>query len=309
MSTVVVLLSDKRSGSTMLQTELCRHPSIAHVTSSPHTYHETHYWLMAAVILGRPAAVYANGRTYDGYGSPKNARAYMEQLLAENAPDFRPPQDDAELVAAGWDALIAAHKAPVFFEKSPQVLEQWVALDLFLEWAATTEHKVRVIGLVRNPMAVQYSAQMLFNTDPDHRQYAWLAAYRNLLAVERILPEDRYLRVRYDDVIGAPQEVFRAIQEFIGVDPNEAVGRDVHAKSTEKWRQDPEFSISLDPAVARMAGVFGYALDDLAVRAPSTPGKVTDRRQSAGSVWLNRQRHRIVKPALMRLKSAIRRQG
>jgi len=36
--TVVILLSDKRSGSTMFQEELCKHPDVRHVDYTPHTY-------------------------------------------------------------------------------------------------------------------------------------------------------------------------------------------------------------------------------------------------------------------------------
>ena len=60
--TVVILLSDKRSGSTMLQDELCKHSDIQHVAYSPPTYFETHHWLKAAVLLGMPAKTYYGHR-------------------------------------------------------------------------------------------------------------------------------------------------------------------------------------------------------------------------------------------------------
>jgi hypothetical protein len=63
MPTVIILLSDKRSGSTMFQNEICKHPDIQTVIYSPHTYLETHHWLKGAVLLGKS--------DYSGYGLKK----------------------------------------------------------------------------------------------------------------------------------------------------------------------------------------------------------------------------------------------
>jgi len=91
---VVILLSDKRSGSTMLQEELCKHPDIQHVAYSPHTYFETHHWLKAAVLLGMPPQTFYGHRVYRGYGSKKNARTYLIDCVKRNVPDFSVPADD-----------------------------------------------------------------------------------------------------------------------------------------------------------------------------------------------------------------------
>lgn len=310
MSTVTVLLSDKRSGSTMLQTELCRHSGIRHVDSSPHRYFETHFWLCAAVMLDRPAALFTGGRTYDGYGTRQNARGYLVRLLSDNVPNFRVPSDDAEFVHEGWEALCASFGNPVFFEKSPQILAQWVALDLFLKWIEQTSREVRVIGLVRNPIPVLYSAQKLFATHPNDRQFAWLNAYRNLLAIERLLPPNMYRRVRYEDIIENAPQSLRALQDFLGVEADPEVGRSVHPNSTEKWKYDPDFSMTVDPALVRMAGTFGYHAADMVgpEEFRANPSRPDDPQQSRGRLWINRRRDRLVTPALLRLRSVWRRQ-
>ena len=105
MKTVVILLSDKRSGSTMLQNALCSHEQIQTVNYSPHTYLETHHWLKAAVLLNKDKSLFSNGRQYKNYGSRKNARTYLEDELKGNLPGFIIPKDDNELVFQGWDAL------------------------------------------------------------------------------------------------------------------------------------------------------------------------------------------------------------
>ena len=141
MPSIVLLLSDKRSGSTMFQDEICRHPDVQTVPYSPHSNLETHWWLTAAVLLRRPDRLFSSGRAYGGYGSRANARAYMIDLLARCVPDFQPPADDRTLVFEGWEALCQAYARPVFFEKSPQFLAHWAALSLILEWMQTTRFR------------------------------------------------------------------------------------------------------------------------------------------------------------------------
>ena len=134
MATVAILLSDKRSGSTILQDELCKHSGICHVEYSPHTYFETHHWLKAAVMMERPGALYSGGRPYQGYGTRQNARAYMVDTITQNVPEFVIPEDDRRLIFDGWEALCTRFAKPVFFEKSPQFLAEWSSLSLLMEW-------------------------------------------------------------------------------------------------------------------------------------------------------------------------------
>ncbi|MEL6645010.1 MAG: sulfotransferase [Pseudomonadota bacterium] len=307
MPTVAILLSDKRSGSTMLQTELCRHSGIQHVETSPHTYSETHYWLMAAVLLGRSNHLFAGRKTYEGYGSRADARALLLRLVTENVPDFQVPTTDEDLVFAGWEALCDRFGHTVFFEKSPQFLAHWGALDLLLEWIGRTEHTVKIIGLVRNPMAVLYSARNLFGTDPDVRQFAWLHAYKNLLAFEALVPDGTYMRARYEDVAADPHAFFGAFQDFLGVAREQQVGEAVHTGSFEKWRNDPSFGPIADSAVIRLAAHFGYDREDFKFdtvhAAPQTPPETP---QSATKLWVARQRYRVLRPAVMRVRSMLR---
>ena len=139
MKTVVILLSDKRSGSTMFQDALCAHPKVQTVEYSPHTYLETHYWLKAAVLLGVNPLLFEKGKVYKNYGSKNNTRIYLEDLLTKNLPNYIIPKDNKQLVFEGWEALCERFARPVFFEKSPQFLAHWSALSLLLEWAQKTQ--------------------------------------------------------------------------------------------------------------------------------------------------------------------------
>ena len=302
--TVVVLLSDKRSGSTMFQRELCKHPDIRTVTYSPHTYLETHHWLKGAVLLGLPPQTFAGGKVYPGYGSRVNARAYLVDCLRRNLPDFQLPADDRQLVFAGWEALCDRFASPVFFEKSPQLLAHWAGLSLLLEWMQQTSYRVKVIGLTRNPLSVQYSAYQLFHSDPQKRQYAWLETHKNLLALRSLLPVESFLQVKYEDVIEHPQDTFGSVCKFIGVAPFLEMGAEVHAESLTKWKDDPCFTLQLDGPIRQVAACFGYCEADLENPAKPQPPlsyRLEKQWEGAYKLALARLKDRLVKPALLRL--------
>lgn len=305
MADVVILLSDKRSGSTMFQDELCKHPDVQTVPYSPHSNLETHWWLMAAVLLDLPGELFSGGKSYNGYGSSKNARIQMEDLLQKCAPDYHPCKDNRRFVFEGWEALCDALAKPVFFEKSPQFVAHWAALSLLFEWIEMTERSVKVIGLVRNPHGVMYSAAKLFGTDPQTRQIGWLETCRNLTAFSPLLPEGMYRQYRYEDIAKDPIVHFTEICEFIGVEPNAIVGEGTHHGSSAKWRNDANHTLSLHTSVAQMAKALGYTPDELFNPHGKTlkDQHLPPYQRKSLRLWLNRRRDRLVRPLLMRLRA------
>jgi len=261
--TVVILLSDKRSGSTLLERELCSLPGVAHVDYTPHSYNETHYWVKAACLLDAPSRLFARERWPKSYGSKKDLRNSLEKFLIRNVPEFVVPAGDEELIFEGWDALCEHFAAPFFFEKSPQHPHHWAALELMLQWAEQTTKSVKFVCLVRNPMSVMYSAQELFRTNPWERQYSWFEAYRNLLLFRELLGEGMFLVSRYEDLVSDPASEFKKICDFAGISFDGASATAAHKKSLQKWQQDREFQLVLDDSVARLARYFGYSDDDL----------------------------------------------
>ena len=304
--TVVILLSDKRSGSTMFELELCRHPDIRHVDYTPHTYNETHHWLKAACVLNRPAHLFHGGKVYPGYGSRMGARQYLIDGILGNAPDFDVPEDDEQLVFEGWETLCQTFAKPVFFEKSPQYSAHWAALDLILKWMEITEFEVRFIGLVRNPMGVMYSANQLFFTDPAKRQFSWADTYRNILSMKEMVGSGQFHMVRYEDLVSKPREVFDRVCDFIGVERSPEIGKGVHGESTNKWVNDPDFILQLDESVARLAGHFGYEKTDLENPKKSGPTHLKKlSRKLEGFLRLTkaRSKDRVLKPLAMKMRS------
>ncbi|PQB04243.1 sulfotransferase family protein [Aureitalea marina] len=269
--TVVILLSDKRSGSTMLQDALCAHSQIQTVRYSPHTYLETQHWLKGAVILEKDQSDFHGNKVYSGYGSAKNARIYLKDELNGNLPDFNLTTDDSSLVFSGWEAICEEFAKPVFFEKSPQVVAHWGALALILEWMQITKFRVKIIGLVRNPLAVQYSAFKLFRSLPVKRQFGWLSGQKNLVRFAQAIDPASYYQLRYEDLVNQPEKSLQAICDFIGCDFEEATSKNIHGNSMRKWNDDPFFDLQLDPSVVNMAMELGYSADELANNNESRP--------------------------------------
>ncbi|MGJ8638555.1 MAG: sulfotransferase family protein [Opitutaceae bacterium] len=297
--TVAILLSSKRSGSTLFQREICKHPEIRTVDYSPHTYLETHHWLKGAVILN------PDKKLYDGYGSVANARTYTIDCLSGNLPNFQIPTDDRELIFKGWDALCAQFAQPVFFEKSPQFIAHWSCLELLAEWIRSTKYKVKVIGLTRNPLSVQYSALELFHTDPEKRQYAWKRNQENLLKFQELLSPDQYHHIKYEEMIEQSVETFAEVCKFIGVKVDSKVGQDVHSKSLTKWKDDPYFRLRLDTSVIEVAKQFGYSqeqLDNPEKPEPPLSWKLQKKIEGTYKLTCSHLKNRIFKPLMLRLR-------
>ena len=306
MKTVVILLSDKRSGSTMFQDALCAHPKVQTVEYSPHTYLETHHWLKAAVLLSVHPSLFSNGKTYKNYGSRKNARIYLESELKGNLPDYEIPKDDKQLVFEGWEALCDRFAQPVFFEKSPQHLAHWAAISLLLEWVQQTKkYKVKIIGLVRNPLAVQYSAFNLFRTLPHQRQYGWFNIHKNLLALKSLLREEQFKLIRYEDIVDDSETTLKSICDYIGIEYDFSMALKIHGNSKTKWNHDDYFSLTLDPAVIQMAKHFGYGANDVENNNTNQPSKWNLFFWNVNTILLkskNKLINRLIMPKLFRFK-------
>lgn len=214
-------------------------------------------------MLNMARELFSGGKRYPGYGSPKNARAYLLDCVKGNIPDYVVKSEGKELVFDTWEALCEKYAKPVFFEKSPQYIANWASLSLLLEWTQITHRNVRIIGLTRNPMAVMYSAQKLFYTDPEERQYSWLELQKNLLAIEAMAPEGTFMHCKYEDLVSNPVEEFSKVCTFIGLSENHQIGDNVHAESLEIWRSDREFDLVLDESVIQMSQHFGYSRRDV----------------------------------------------
>lgn len=255
---VVVILSEKSSGSTVLQTLLTSHPSVRHVAHTRHQESETLFWVKAASILGKPQidmvdSVVPLGRT--------EARRLLIELATDNIPRYRAPTDDDDLVFESWSRLVR-HYAPVFVEKSPHHLLQSSALELMRE-AMSRDPGVEwlLVGLVRNPIDTLYSQWRRWRTPPEAVERQWVVAYRNLARLaEEAGPA--VVVLRYEDVVTNPA-VLAPVLSFCGLSATD-VNRDLlHGSSIHQWRRDRWFRFRLSPPAAALAKTFGYREDEL----------------------------------------------
>jgi len=287
----------------MFQKELCKHSDISHVTYSPHTYFETHHWLKAACMLDVSKQEFYGHRPHQGYGSKMAARQYMVDCIRGNVPGFHVPNNDPDLVFLGWEALCERFANPVFFEKTPHYIGHWACLNLILRWMEITKYQVKIIGLVRNPMSVLYSAYNLFHTYPEGRQFAWANTSRNLITFKELIKPEQFHLIRYEDLIEQPRQTFQAVCTFLGLEHDDGMGAEVHNRSANKWRKDPAFGFQLHESVARLAKHFGYSKEEL-----SNPDKAEARQEESVS-WRVRKFYRlkkamvvdrIIKPVLLK---------
>jgi len=289
--TVVMLLSDKRSGSTLVQTELCRHRDVRHVDFSTHSLSETHYWVKAALVLGLPEDRFSGGAYPTSYGSRQSAFKSLESNLSGNLPGFEPGGQPTEWVIEGWEALCRKYAQPVFFEKSPQHIHHPAALDLIRHWAGQTGFTTRFIGLVRNPMAVMHSAERQFASDPAKRQFGWLEGCRNLAQFAAELDANQYFLLRYEELLEQPHATFGELCRFIGIEPIPSMGDSVRSDNRDAWRTDRGYMLELAPDVIQFARELGYPEQDLE-RAPGSEVNRFRRRARALGNALRRTRGR-----------------
>lgn len=283
VATCVVILSDKSSGSSILQSELRAHPLINGVSRTPHQEGETLYWNKAVALLGG-----RQERMLDSTALPMStaeARRAIVQLCTDNLADFPTPADDHDLVFRGWRALVLAGR-PVFLEKSPHHLHYRAALDLLLEAEQSSpDFAYRYIGLVRDPVDTLHSMWSRWRVPPDPRQKEWVRAYRNLADFQARSSENFRL-VRYEDLASKPASVLADLCRFVGVDESPLLGGKVTNDSVGAGHRDADFGFAPSPEMIELAERFGYVI----------PGKLRARgvmsRLSARAGYFGRKTRR-----------------
>lgn len=311
--TVLILLSDKRSGSTLMQRELLQHPLIQTVKYSPHAYLETHFWTKSAKILSDSQhSKFENGipktnekRILSSYGNRKNAEVLLKELLIKNDIRISDIENNLEeLIFKGWDRLCDKYADTAFFEKSPQILASPRALELLLKWIRQTTYEVKILVLVRNPLSIMYSAQKLFYTDPVKRQVGWMELMGNLSNFLKEINSDHWKLIRYEDLIEQPEIQFESICNWLRISCNTELGKLSHRDSIEKWKSDKFFDFKLNEEATALANKYGYSIQEL-----ENDNKLREplwarfKRNLIGKIAINIHRflNRIVKPLKIKM--------
>ncbi|MFQ5583780.1 MAG: sulfotransferase [Calditrichia bacterium] len=256
----ITILSYKSCGSSALQYLLAGFPGVHHIANTRHHFNETLYWTKAASVLELPLKKMIDTEVPF---STEEARSGLITLLDENLDDFNPNAitADRELIFDGWQRLVESH-GPVFVEKSPHHLYQWAAVELILQSMENLpEIDFLLIGLVRNPMDVLYSAFRRWGTPPEQGQFEWLQAYQNLLRLKEIVGDKLFI-LRYEDLI-SNINYLKPVFDFMGVHTHFADEWYFHTQSLRKWRYDESFYFRLSPEVFTLALKYGYKEEDL----------------------------------------------
>jgi len=287
MTSAIVILSAKCAGSTALHRALERSPEIRAASWTEHEELETLYWTKAASILGR----HQEPMLESTVPYPADvARRSLDRFLVENGVEglgARP--DEAELIDR-WIDLRRLHE-PCFLEKSPHHLRQVAALELLAEAMQRDEGcTYLVIGLVRNPLDVVYSAWRRFRYRPEAYQWEWAATYAHLTVAARLYG-DRFVQLRYEDLVVDPTGLFDRVADLVGVPASTWDDRGgLHGTSLGRWSTDPAFGFSLHPDVVQAARALGY--EDDVLRNPQARRSWPVRRevQKLRRRWRDRRR-------------------
>lgn len=253
MNKCILILSNKSSGSSAVQRLLAQAVDLKYIEKTRHFENESLYWTKAASVLQLSQR---NMLDSEVPLKPGAAKQDLLKLLIDNVPGYLPPMGDRALIFEGW-RLLCDRYSPIFLEKSPHHLLQESALNLIAEAIEQLQGEVEflLIGLVRNPMDVMYSAFRRWRTPPEILQYEWLVAYENLRKLKERLG-DRVVIIRYEDLVTS-LEPLAPVFDFCEAKTNEN-SQTLRAGSLLKWRGDRTFGFTLAPEVYELAQSYGY---------------------------------------------------
>lgn len=257
MTRELLLLSDKSSGSTILEYELLKHSKIEHVKYTSHQDHETLYWLKAAVLLKKSKYLFFGGK----YPFPVSyAKTSIAKFLKYNGVETKKIEsiDDINL---GWSKL-SKKKNKILFEKSPHHLNHRASIYIIADYVNKNKD-VKVIGLVRDPRSVIHSTLKRWYANPYNRQYKWLYSYENLFLFESLISnKNQLIKIRYEDLIVNPKRILKKVLNHIDIDWEEGIGDGIHQNSKEKWKSN-NFDFQLSNEVIQLSKLFGYKIDEV----------------------------------------------
>lgn len=257
MTRELLLLSDKSSGSTILEYEILKHSKIEHVKYTSHHDHETLYWLKAAVLLKKSKHLFFGGK----YPFPISyAKTSILKFLKNNGVDDPKIEtlDDINLV---W-SKISSRKNKIFFEKSPHHLNHRASIYLLADYV-NKHPNVKVLGLVRDPRAVIYSTLDRWYANPYKRQFKWLYSYENLLLFESLISDkSQLIKIRYEDLIENPKRILNKVLNHLDIDWEEGIGDNIHQNSNEKWKKN-NFNFQFSREVIQLSKLYGYDINEV----------------------------------------------
>ncbi|MEZ5275156.1 MAG: sulfotransferase [Opitutaceae bacterium] len=198
---LVFLISQPRSGSTLLQRMLSRHPEI-------HSRSET--WIMLRSLFGFDQAVTGTIAPYNARIEHQAMRDFVEDLPGGKADYFRACR---RMYGELYRAALEKSGCAIFLDKTPRYYE--IIPDLLKVFP-----EAKVILLFRNPLAVFRSVWRTFGAG----QWSQMQQFRRdlmeaptKLVTARDKGGPQVFSLRYEDLVRRPSDSLDDLCEFLGL--------------------------------------------------------------------------------------------
>jgi hypothetical protein len=247
----IIILSTKSAGSTALMDYFIQNHSFKTVAFTKHSEKETLYWTKAATLLRmNQDKLYRSKISF----KPEKVWQELNEFLRSNKVSTIKPSTSnmKDEIFRAYRDLVFAY-GPRFIEKSPHHLYNRSNLTLLNDFIHRYAHEIefKVIGLVRSPMDVIYSAWDRWKFIPDEFEHEWTRSYENLCWVRETFPLTSI--VQYE----ALAKDNTAIDSLAGSLPG-SKKYSINTNSLNKWRRDNFFSHHLSKGTTVLAGKLGY---------------------------------------------------
>ncbi len=292
----VFVLSPPRSGSTLLRVMMAGHPRL---------FAPPELMLLSYNDLSERKAALRGQYSYWLEGS---VRALMELhgIDSDEARRMAEEHEDRNLsIKEMYGIMQEALGDRYFVDKSPLY-----CLDVtVLQRAEAYFENARYIHLLRHPLSsIRSFEEARLDETFEHpqgftrRQLAelmWLVSHGNILEFKKCVPANRWMQVRFEDLVKRPRETSEAMCEFLDIPFDEAMldpysgtrmtdgihaesqmlgdmkfhkHQGIDAKAAERWKEKPD--ALGDPAQA-LAALFGYEMPRKESGHPEAAPKVT----------------------------------
>ncbi len=329
LGSAVFIVGYKKSGTSLLRNLLDGHPELAVVPA-----HESSHWVsflrehghlprieQVDIVHDRWLRRFVNPRGEPPFwllGRPWELEADPYERLSSYLywlADRYPGQDLLGILAV---AIVAARLDSGTLEREPRCwVEKSPTHELYVDEIVRTYPQARFLHIVRDPRATVAALKRL-----DKKEDPWLASrelQRSLDAAlrypERLGP-DRYLVLRYEDLVTEPRAVMRRVADFLGVEfadglltattggqpvransawEEKRVRGEIHALSLDSWGEvlGPLTVSLVERRTASRARALGYAIEEPGLRrralgaaAAGARHLARRSRRSASRLWL-----------------------
>ncbi|MFP3941449.1 MAG: amino acid adenylation domain-containing protein, partial [Thermoanaerobaculia bacterium] len=309
----VLVLTPPRSGSTLLRVMLAGH---SRVFAPPELE------LLAFQSLGRRREAYSGRNRFAREGLVR-AVMELEGCDADRAWELlRAREDEDEPVASVYRWLQERIGGRLLVDKTPS----YALLPETLARAEALFRDPLYVHLARHPRGtvdsyVEARMDRVYPElpDPPRRQaeLVWRLAHRNVLDFLAGVPEERWIRLRFEDLVRTPEESAERLCRFLGLelepdvlepyrgsrmtdglragtrmmgDPKFHEHRGVDPSVADRWRMRPD-PVPLARESVELAGTFGYAAgEDLPEAPPLAPRAAEGREADAAPLSYAQER-------------------